>query len=352
MTRLVAALLAITTASAIACGNGEPSGPTATAQPTATAEGGLTRIPEVEAVIAVLFAGDPEAVEARIGYASVACAVAPTGLGAPPQCPEGVADGTPVDALPWAQCEGTYIFPEDIENTVQFLSTPGASLFGIYRVEESFPPGEFVALYTKTGGTIRPDGAYGVFMDEGLITGLHAGCNQTPEEFVEFYDLQTVFLSPRPTPPPGRTGVLLVDAVLDALEAGDIDTLRQLVAYQALACAVEPGAGGPPPCRADEPDGTLVEVLPIRTCELEHHRRGEIDWALQDLIEHTSPYAVYQAEGGYVIVLERTFQGMRLSAAVTIADRNITELKFGCGETPEQLVEVLGLVDVVLPPAD
>lgn len=67
-----------------------------------------------------------------------------------------------------------------------------------------------------------------------------------------------------------RTGIQEVDAVLDAVESGDPQKLRDEVHYSTLACKTVNALGGPPPCQEGEAEGTLVEVLPILGSEGGH----------------------------------------------------------------------------------
>ena len=64
-------------------------------------------------------------------------------------------------------------------------------------------------------------------------------------------------------PPDTRTGIAAVDAVVEAIHAGDRDALMDLVHYTAAACTDADGLGGPPKCEAGQPEGSLVEVFPV-----------------------------------------------------------------------------------------
>jgi hypothetical protein len=65
-------------------------------------------------------------------------------------------------------------------------------------------------------------------------------------------------------PPGTTTGIPDVDAVIEAVLAGDVQGRRALVRYTTFPCTSEEGLGGPPKCRdAGVADGTPVEYLPI-----------------------------------------------------------------------------------------
>ncbi len=62
-----------------------------------------------------------------------------------------------------------------------------------------------------------------------------------------------------------RTGVEDVDVVLDAIEAGDVDALVSMAAYEMVPCDNHPGPGIilPPRCPPGVPDGTPVQALKV-----------------------------------------------------------------------------------------
>ena len=71
-----------------------------------------TGIPEVDRVIDLLVRTDVDGLAGIAEYASIGCSVAQT-VGSPPPCALGQADGTIINAFPWAQCEGTYVTESD-----------------------------------------------------------------------------------------------------------------------------------------------------------------------------------------------------------------------------------------------
>ena len=64
-------------------------------------------------------------------------------------------------------------------------------------------------------------------------------------------------------PPDTRTGIEIVDQVIEAFLAGDREQLRSLVHYTVTGCTHADGLGGPPKCEADQAEGTQVEVFPV-----------------------------------------------------------------------------------------
>ena len=53
-----------------------------------------------------------------------------------------------------------------------------------------------------------------------------------------------------------------IDVIIRAVASDDPLELRNLFEYSKIACMTVNALGGPPPCRENEPEGTLVDVLP------------------------------------------------------------------------------------------
>jgi hypothetical protein len=147
-----------------------------------------------------------------------------------------------------------------------------------------------------------------------------------------------------------------VDAVVAAVLSNDPAEIRPRMRFETLACAITQGPSTQPPCREGEPEGTQVNVLELGTCEGEFRRADELD-GLVAMTEATALYGVYAGpasqgpDGDYVAVFTRpTADGSGGAVAVTIDNGIIVYYKFGCTETPEQLVELLGLGDPVFTP--
>lgn len=116
-----------------------------------------TGIPDVDAVIAAVESGDPQQVRDLFQFTSVACTNA-DGLGGPPKCREGEAEGTLVDVLPFLGSEGSFLHKENVSNF------PGVNAVGVYAAykvseaaysEEAYPAGEYAVMFESAGD--RPD---------------------------------------------------------------------------------------------------------------------------------------------------------------------------------------------------
>jgi len=95
-----------------------------------------------------------------------------------------------------------------------------------------------------------------------------------------------------------RTGIEDVDAVLEAVESGDPQQLRDLIRFTPVACTKADGLGGPPKCLDDEAEGTIVDVLPFLGSEGHFLRKTDVsDFSGVSVI---SLYAVYKvADSAY-----------------------------------------------------
>ncbi len=105
-----------------------------------------TTIEEVDTILAAINSNDKQKLTDLFSYITIACKTIVNGLGGPPPCPEGKADGTLVEVLPVLSSEGYYLYKDEISNW------PGldvAGLYAVYQVSESaysdenFPKGNY-----------------------------------------------------------------------------------------------------------------------------------------------------------------------------------------------------------------
>jgi hypothetical protein len=159
------------------------SSPTPVSQPSDPAGGypldTRTGIQDVDSVLAAVAGGNPQELSALINYTAAPCTTA-EGLGGPPKCREGEADGTLLEVLPFIGSEGGFIRKNEIGSWQGINVT---ALYAVYRVseaalnEEYYPPGEYlaffvpeenqpgVALRIANGGIVRVDYQFDVFPD-------------------------------------------------------------------------------------------------------------------------------------------------------------------------------------------
>jgi hypothetical protein len=109
-----------------------------------------TGIAAVDAVIEARLANDVDALVGLTQFLTINCVKVAEGLGSLPLCNEDEADGTPLQVLPLAFSEGTYVRQEDIQT--RYHAAP-YTLLAVYRVaddvqeDETFPAGEYGIIF-------------------------------------------------------------------------------------------------------------------------------------------------------------------------------------------------------------
>jgi len=154
-----------------------------------------------------------------------------------------------------------------------------------------------------------------------------------------------------------RTNIPSVDAVIDRVLAGDVDSLKLQVSYTEMRCETNPqGAGAPPKCEAGEQEGDMVEVFPAAMCEMGFGRPPQVDQVLEQLVEGGPKlYAVYRvneevgplpAEGHGVVFLAPDNH----ARTVRVTNDGIIAVFLGCNPDPDEALQ--GQDDFVLAPLD
>jgi hypothetical protein len=139
----------------------------------------MTGLSDVDTVLAAVASGDPGKLRARIQYTRAPCTWE-DGLGGPPKCREGEAEGTLLEVLPLISSEGGHIRRNEISS---WQGIDEKALYAVYRVSENaldekyYPPGDYIvffvpgdnqtttALRVAAGGIVRVDTIFGEFPD-------------------------------------------------------------------------------------------------------------------------------------------------------------------------------------------
>jgi hypothetical protein len=108
-----------------------------------------TGIESIDQVLAAVASGDQQKVRGVIEFFDAEC-TQQVGLGGPPKCREGEAEGTPVEVLAFIGPEGGHIRKDEIGNwTVQ-----ATGVYAVYEVntavvssEQYYPVGNYVILF-------------------------------------------------------------------------------------------------------------------------------------------------------------------------------------------------------------
>ncbi len=160
------------------------------------------------------------------------------------------------------------------------------------------------------------------------------------------------------------TGIADVDAILNAIEAGDAPALMPFLAFRDASCEryesgeprIAPGHGDIP-CTEDEATGELVPTYWSGACEGSWWERGDAE-LLSDRITglNLALYAVYEDAGYYPVPAQYVaiFAAHDLEVVrgfgLYLNEGQITGIEVDCGFPPAKLVENLQLEKAVLPP--
>jgi len=205
MARAILLLASFVAVLAAACGGGgSKATPTAslspspasadTPTPTLTAEpspepgvvghpkGTRTGDPQWDAVIAALETGDFASIEPLVDWERVACRGGSTGHSSErPDCPEGVADGAEVEALPEIGCEGEWYVHTPGSISPPLAVGPADRLYSVWKG----PPGSIqrnpnsMVIYVDSQ---RPGRFEAVLLRDGLIVLVYHGCDGLTDE--------------------------------------------------------------------------------------------------------------------------------------------------------------------------
>jgi hypothetical protein len=124
--------------------------------------------------------------QALIAWRQVKCKAPPIqGLGGPPECPAGVADGTSFDAISGAQCEGYYRLRPADGSDIRFAAGPADRLYAVVRLPagQAYPPGAAYMLIFVSPD--RPEFGKAVYANAGKIVGDWGGCATSPAEMLK-----------------------------------------------------------------------------------------------------------------------------------------------------------------------
>jgi len=168
-----------------ACSPASPAAQEVTPTSQATAAGAYhplttrTGIAEIDNILEVVASGDTEAFHALIQFTRAQCTQR-DGLGGPPKCRDGEAEGTPVEVLPFLGPEGSYLRKEEIGNWPGFEA---AGLYAIYEVspdaysDENNPAGKYALMYFDA----EKESVISLRVEDGKIVRLDYNFDISPE---------------------------------------------------------------------------------------------------------------------------------------------------------------------------
>jgi hypothetical protein len=214
---ILSLIVAMVAAAAVGCDgdddggdNGQPTAPVTTeTAATATGTPGPTATPDpvplgLRSLVNAARTGNVAAIEAAVRYQPVPCTTNQQGVGGPPLCREGEAEGTPVNVVFATTCEGYYARPGELAlDQIEFGAAGGGdALYGVYAID---PASQLARIEAWDGATHaivlnRTQGdatlPYVFITDGTAVIGTATGCGETPEEWVDFQGLGEPLLAP------------------------------------------------------------------------------------------------------------------------------------------------------------
>ena len=151
-------------------------------------------ISAVDAAIQTILSGDARAVQQLVRFSDIACTTR-SGLGGPPSCQDGQADGTVVSVLPIMAQSGTYLREEDIGD----FEPNADDLYAIYRVPDDavrsdyMPRGEYGLLFLN--GDDFP-ATFTAFVTDGRIVRMSYNMDNNPAQTLARVDGEILYRSP------------------------------------------------------------------------------------------------------------------------------------------------------------
>ena len=249
-------------------------------------------------------------------------------------CPDGVAAGTVIPVFGFVGCHGIPSTREETRTEFERWSRDSIGLYAVFR-----DAGSIVLLLTRDGAALTVP-----LTADGRMRYVDAGCGQRPPEWVA--GRATGFILPplevpasRLYGPETRTGIPLVDALLDARTD---PAARPPVALSEAPCTTQTaGRPGEPPCPDGVAAGTIIEVFATATCEPSflfdlETAEAQVDRALgrdglrlYAVAELTRP-TPQTGPARYVVTLAESLQD-QVAPVVFLSEQAIVAVYHGCG---------------------
>lgn len=153
-------------------------------------------ITEIMPVLEAFFWGTIEDRRSLVQFLTTACTTA-DGLGGPPKCAPGEAQGTLVEVFPIAGAEGHFVRPEEIDRTLEF-NVDG--LYAVYRPtpgvdpEEYWPTGVYVLLFERE--MLNASLPITLHIQDGKLVRLGFSHPVDPAELLNEIPLNQILLTP------------------------------------------------------------------------------------------------------------------------------------------------------------
>lgn len=319
-----------------------------TASPTPTPSPAPTRVPErltgvaeVDEIIAALYERDVQTLVRALSHTLFECSTADHPRYWQVACSEGESHGTLVKVIPRVGCGPQMLRPAESTVLLRRLADADPQLHSVVIPPESYwPPASHIINFVTDRSDAWSPVVVAVVLRDGAIVGVSNAWCLTSERIELLYP--PAYVVP-PTPPneqpdPGRrSGIAVVDRVLDAIQAGSNDDLIGLFQPTKIPC----GDGTGERCREGEPEGTIVSVIPYAACSVGYLRVDELLPRFEPGSD-SGPFAVTSTEGSY-------FESFRLPnqkfvlilttrSSLVLSDTGIVGLQGDCDSHPYDFV--------------
>ncbi|MDA0270016.1 MAG: hypothetical protein O2798_02070 [Chloroflexi bacterium] len=157
-----------------------------------------TGIPTVDAIVDAYLAQDADRLRALARYESSPCATTTTNdwYGPPPQCPDGVPPGTPLEIMTVVGCHGGILTPDDMQRGWRAPISDQIRLYAVATADgHTDPRAEHVVFFANAIGGGNDLGMVFVTGSGGYIH-LDSGCGFSPVDMVERYQPLDFLLPP------------------------------------------------------------------------------------------------------------------------------------------------------------
>ena len=165
-----------------------------------------TGIADVDAILYAIEAGDALALEPFFAFNDMPCEryepdeIQPLyGHGAI-LCMEDEATGSLVPTSWSGSCEGSWWGRSDAESLSDTITRMNLELYEVYGVsDDRTVSAQYVAIFATSDSQVYR--GFGLYLNEGQITGTEVNCGAAPAELVEYLGLEGAMLSPQTAPP-------------------------------------------------------------------------------------------------------------------------------------------------------
>lgn len=152
---------------------------------------------ELKPVLDSILFGSIDQRRELVSYTTTPCTTA-DGLGGPPKCESGQAEGTLVQVLPILSGEGTFSTPESIDQALDFVVM---DLSAIYQVPQDafqadhWPAAEYGLIFSREMNVVPMP--LTVFVEDGRIVRLHHHFGTQPEDLLNQLPVDLVIMDPQ-----------------------------------------------------------------------------------------------------------------------------------------------------------